>query len=94
MILRDLRQAAAELLCTERWLADGIRSGRFPAKKINRRWVLGEDDLAAILRICSVNQRTDRFIDDLPGVAATSSMTTTTARRLRQSDRRRPTAKP
>ena len=68
MILRDLRQAAAELLCTERWLADGIRSGRFPAKKINRRWVLGEDDLAAILRICSVNQRTDRFIDDqLPG---------------------------
>ena len=85
MILRDLSQAAAELLCTERWLADGLRRGRFPAKKIGRKWVLGDDDIAAILRICSVNQQTDCSIDDLPDIAATSSMTTTTTRRLRQS---------
>ena len=89
MILRDLSQAATELRCTERWLADGLRSGRFPAKKIGRKWVLGDDDIAAILRICSVNQATNCPIDDRPDVAATSSMTTSTARRLQQSGRSR-----
>ena len=33
MILLDLGQAAAELHCSERWLADNLRAGRFPAKK-------------------------------------------------------------
>jgi hypothetical protein len=84
MILMDLRQAAAELHCSERWLADNLRARRFPAKKIGRKWMLGDDDIAAIVQICSVAPAafsTDAAI----GAAPSSSMTKTTLRRLQQS---------
>jgi hypothetical protein len=55
MILKDLAEAAAELHCTERWLADNLRSGRFPAQKIARKWVFSDHNISAILQICAVN---------------------------------------
>jgi hypothetical protein len=84
MILMDLGQAAAELHCSERWLANNLRAGRFPAKKIGRKWVLDDDDIAAILQICSVTP--DGFSTDSPvSFAPGSSMTKTTFRRIQQS---------
>jgi hypothetical protein len=85
MILMDLSQAAAKLHCSERWLADNLRSGRFPAKKIGRKWMLSDDDIAAILQICSVNHASAFSADSSVSVAPSSSMTKTTLRRLRQS---------
>ena len=84
MILMDLTQAAAELHCSERWLADHLRAGRFPAKKIGRKWVLSDDDINAILQICSVNEASALSADSSGSVATSSSMTTTTLRRLQQ----------
>jgi Helix-turn-helix domain len=85
MQLWDLSQAAAELHCSERWLADNLRSGRFPAKKIGRKWMLSDDDIAAILQICSVNHSFAFSADPSVSVAPSSSMTKTTFRRLQQS---------
>jgi hypothetical protein len=90
MILMDLSQAAAKLHCSERWLADNLRSRRFPAKKIGRRWVLYDDDIAAILKICSVTPAAGSS----PSAATSSSMTKTTARRLQQSSHRRSASEP
>ncbi len=88
MILLDLGQAAAKLHCSERWLADNLRSGRFPGKKIGRKWVLSADDIAAILQICSVN-RPFAFSVDASTHTPSSSMTKTTIRRIQQSSRTR-----
>jgi hypothetical protein len=83
MGLMGLGDAAAELHCSERWLADNLRAGRFPAKKIGRKWLLSGDDIAAILRICSVTPSV--FTTDLAVYAApSSSVTKTTLRRLQQ----------
>jgi hypothetical protein len=86
-ILKDIAQAAAAIPCTERWLADGLRSGRFPGRKIARKWMLSDQDIAAILEICSVAP-TAVSAGSTPCLAASSSMTKTTARRLQQSSRR------
>lgn len=85
MPLRDLGQAAAELRCSERWLADNLRAGRFPAKKIGRKWMLGDDDISTILQICSVRHASAFSADSSVGFAPSSSMTGTTVRRLQQS---------
>ena len=85
MILLDLSQAAAKLQCSERWLADNLRSGRFPAKKIGRKWMLSDDDIATILQICSVNKSSAFCADSSVSVAPSSSMTKTSLRRLQQS---------
>ncbi len=85
MILMDLSQAAEQLGCRPRWLADNLRSRRFPAKKIARKWVLDDDDIAAILKICSVTPAAGSS----PSAATSSSMTKTTARRLQQGSHRR-----
>ena len=85
MSVRDLSQAAAELHCSERWLADNLRAGRFPAKKIGRKWVLSDDDIAVILQICSVNLASAFSIASSVSAAPPSSMTKTTLRRLQQS---------
>lgn len=84
MILMDLSQAAAELHCSERWLADNLRAGRFPAKKIGRKWALGHDDIAVILQICSVNHASAFSVHSSLSAAPSSSMTKTTLRRLQQ----------
>jgi Helix-turn-helix domain len=85
MSLMDVGQAAAKLQCSQRWLSDNLRAGRFPAKKIGRKWVLDDDDIATILRICSVapaGSATDSSGSFAPG----TSMTKTTLRRLHRSD--------
>ncbi len=87
MDLRDLSQAAAKLNCSERWLADNLRAGRFPAKKIARKWFLDDDDITAILEICSVNRASAFPVDSSLSHAPASSMTKTTLRRLEQRSR-------
>jgi hypothetical protein len=89
MALIELAGAAAEIGCTERWLADKLRAGRFPGKKIGRKWMLSEDDIAAILQICSVSP--SAFSTDItPCASPSSSMTKTTRRRLQQAGHPRP----
>lgn len=87
MALLALEQAAAELNCSERWLADNLRAGRFPGKKIARKWMLDGDDIAAILQICSVKCASALCVDS-SGHSLASSMTKTTRRRIQQSGRR------
>jgi hypothetical protein len=87
-MIMDLGQAAAKLQCSERWLADNLRAGRFPAKKIGRKWRLSDDDIAVILQICSVNP-TAFPTETALCAAPSSSMTNTTLRRLQQSNRSR-----
>jgi hypothetical protein len=83
MALIELAQAAAEIGSTERWLADQLRAGRFPGKKIGRKWKFSEDDVRAILQICSVTP--SAFTTDTAlCVSPSSSMTKTTRRRLQQ----------
>jgi hypothetical protein len=82
MILLDLGQAAAKLNCSERWLADNLRAGRFPGKKIMRKWMLTADDISTILQICSTNHIPPFSVDSSVSHAPSSSMTKTTLRRL------------
>jgi hypothetical protein len=89
MILFDLGQAAAQLHCSERWLADNLRAGHFPGKKIMRKWVLSVDDIAAILQICSINHARQFHVDSYISNTPSSSMTKTTLRRLQQSSHHR-----
>jgi hypothetical protein len=82
-MLRDIPQAAKRIPCPERWLADNLRSGRFPGKKIGRKWMLSDDDIAAIVQICSVTPAA--LSADFSTDVTSSSMTKTTLRRLQQS---------
>jgi len=83
MGLIDLAGAAAEVGCTERWLANQLRAGKFPAHKIGRRWMFTDDDIVAILKICSVTPA-GFPVKDAFCAGEASSMTKTTLRRLRQ----------
>ena len=38
--------------CTERWLADQIRAGRFPAHKIGQSWRMTEQDIERAVEAC------------------------------------------
>ena len=49
----DIPAAAALIGSTERWLADKLRAGAL-GHKVARRWMLTEEDLREILRICAV----------------------------------------
>ena len=82
----DISAAAPLIGASERWLADKLRAGAFPGHKVARRWMLTEDDLREILRICVVPTAapaSDSTNLDGPQV---SSMTRTTTRRLRRRD--------
>jgi hypothetical protein len=84
MALKNLAEAAAEIGASERWLGDQLRAGKFPAHKIGRKWKFSEDDIRAILQICSVTP--SAFSTDTALCASpSSSMTKTTRRRLQQS---------
>ena len=83
-VLKDLQQAAATIPCSERWLADNLRAGKFPGHKVGRRWMLSDNDISAILQICSVTPAAF-FTDTALCAAPSSSMTKTTLRRLHQS---------
>ncbi|MCV7097586.1 helix-turn-helix domain-containing protein [Mycobacterium kubicae] len=84
-MLKNLQQAAAEIPCSPRWLADGLRSGRFPGHKIGRRWMLSEVDISTIIEACSVRPaaivKTDATVR---APSSLSSMTQTTRRHLKK----------
>jgi hypothetical protein len=46
-------ELADDLGCAPRWLIEGARNGRFPARKIGRSWRFTENDVAEILAICA-----------------------------------------
>lgn len=47
-----LSVAAERLGGTQRWLADGIRAGKFPARKIGKHWRMTDADIDAVLELC------------------------------------------
>ncbi|WP_396890795.1 helix-turn-helix domain-containing protein [Mycobacterium sp. Z3061] len=79
--------AAAQLIgASERWLADQARARRFPGRKVARRWYFTREDLDEILRLCAV---VPTFASSAGGERTApqrSSMTRTTARRVRRRD--------
>jgi hypothetical protein len=88
--LKNLACVAAEIGCTARWLGDQVRAGRFPARKIGRRWMFTDTDIVAILEICSVSPHACSNNNHLgPVTEAKSSMTPTTRRRLQRSSQYR-----
>jgi hypothetical protein len=86
-LLFTLDQAAARLGCKPRWLADQLRDRRFPGRKVARKWMLSQDDLDEIVGRCAVAPKSAlpadvAALDVRPG----TSMTPTTARRIRRGD--------
>jgi len=70
-----------------RWLADKLRSGEFVGHKIGRTWVLTEDDIIENIRRCAVTPKAVSSVDTTNfDVPQSTSMTTTTARRMRRGD--------
>ena len=80
----ELPEAAAKIKFSERVLANGLRAGDFPGRKAGRKWLLTDDDLEAILQICARPAMAPPSTDYANPVASQrSSMTPTTARRIR-----------
>lgn len=50
----SLAEAATRIPCTERWLADGLRAGRWAGHKIMGRWRLTDRDIERIVMSCQV----------------------------------------
>jgi hypothetical protein len=55
----DLDNAAKQIGCKPRWLADQLRAGRFPARKIANHWRMTADDIRAALDIMRRPARTE-----------------------------------
>jgi Helix-turn-helix domain len=53
LVLLDITEAAEKLGCSERWLLNQLRAGRFRGRKIARRWKLSPSDLDAIIDACA-----------------------------------------
>ena len=87
----DVATVAGWLSHSEKWLCDQLRAGRLPARRIGRRWMFTKEDCDAILELCAVGPR--RLLDDAtPAVSQhSSSMTSTTARRMRRGCKASPT---
>ncbi|WP_448439487.1 helix-turn-helix domain-containing protein [Mycolicibacterium sp. XJ2] len=88
--LLTVEQAAAALGCSPRWLADQLRAGRFRARKIGRKWMLTGDDLDDIVRECAVPPKVAATAISSSEAPQGSSMTRTTARRVRRASKRSP----
>lgn len=43
--------------CSDRWLIEQLRAGRFPGRKIGRHWRMTDQDIADALAVCSNNVR-------------------------------------
>ena len=50
-LTHSLDEVAAIIPCTRSWLADGLRAGRFPGRKIAKQWRHTHDDIEAIIKI-------------------------------------------
>lgn len=86
-LIFDIAAAASLIGSSQRWLADQLRAGRFPGRKVARRWYLTAEDLDEILRLCAVAPARARTTEANPAAGQVSSMTRTTARRMREGDR-------
>jgi hypothetical protein len=87
MSVVDVATAAGLIKCSKRWLEDQLRANRFPARKIGRRWMPSQEDLDEIVRRCAVAPKPAPPTDATnPAVPQSSSMTRTTALRLRRGD--------
>lgn len=83
--LFTLDQTAQRLGCKPRWLADQLRARRFPGHKVGRKWMLTEDDVHEIVQRCAVVAEASQCTGSAtPPIPQGSSMTRTTARRLRR----------
>jgi hypothetical protein len=94
-LVYDLNEAAIKLGKSERWLADKLRLHQFPGRKVGRTWKLTPDDLDEIIQLCAVSpgaasHSNAEAPEPASGVDAAqrpvpqaSSMTRTTARRMR-----------
>jgi hypothetical protein len=92
-LLFDLATVAGLLSHSEKWLSDQLRAGRFPARRIGRKWAFAKEDLDAILELCAVGPKAAALDDPTtPAVSQrSSSMTRTTARRMRRGCKASPT---
>lgn len=83
----ELDEAAVMLGKSKRWLEDRLRGGQFPGRKIGRTWKLAQDDLEEIVRLCAVAPTAATPTNSTDTAASSrSSMTRTTARRMRRDD--------
>lgn len=57
---------------SERWLIEQLRAGRFPGRKVARRWRLTEEDLAETLDICRNRYRADSKVSPMVGLTPRS----------------------
>lgn len=85
-LIFDIQAAASLIGSSQRWLADQLRAGRFPGRKVARRWYLTAEDLHEILRLCAVVPASAPLAEANPEARQVSSMTRTTARRMREGD--------
>lgn len=63
-------EAAEQIGCSERYLQDQIRAGRFRARKIGRSWRLTDDDIQYALDVCA-NKVTPVAVCTTPRLAVT-----------------------
>jgi hypothetical protein len=75
----SLAEAALRFPCSERWLAEKIRSGRFNARKICGHWRMTEEDIEYALEQCRNGGQ--------PSAHDNSLGLTPTGRRRRHTDR-------
>lgn len=69
---------------TARWMVDHARRGQIPARKIGRSWVFTDDDLRQILNLAATGPSLPSPPTDAEPIGLQrSSMTPTTARRMR-----------
>jgi hypothetical protein len=81
----EVAKVAVDLGCKPRWIEDKLRAGLFPGHKVGRRWVLTDDDVEEILRLCAVPTKAKQLLDVIAAAPQDgSSMTVTTARRIRR----------
>lgn len=82
-LVYELDEAALKLGKSERWLADKLRGGLFPGRKVGRTWKLAPVDLEEIIRLCAVAPEPAPPTDPaMCSGSQVSSMTRTTARRM------------
>lgn len=75
MLTYSLAEAAERIGgCSTHWLANGIRAGKFPARKIAGKWRMTEADIAAVMDVVA-----NPFVPPHPSGL---SLTRTSRRRL------------
>ncbi len=52
-----IADAADVIGCSERWLTEQLRSGRFPGRKVGRQWRMTDEDVRDALGICANDAR-------------------------------------